>query len=100
MKISSSRTPRLLSYSASNLLQFLLFLLFSFIICTICCCFYVCVQVCSQTEESIGAVETIINNFKNDENHGNSLNSVKNIPVIVCMNKMDSKTLGDDVEGR
>lgn len=45
-------------------------------------------------------METIINNFKNDENHGNSLNSVKNIPVIVCMNKMDSKTLGDDVEGR
>jgi hypothetical protein len=45
-------------------------------------------------------VETIINNYKNDENHGNSLNSVKHIPVIVCMNKMDSKTLGDDVEGR
>jgi hypothetical protein len=68
--------------------------------CNFFYCINVCIQVCSQTEESIGAVETIINNYKNDENHGNSLNSVKNIPVIVCMNKMDSKTLGDDVEGR
>ena len=45
-------------------------------------------------------MEAIINNYKIDENNGNGLNSVKNIPVIVCMNKMDSKALGDDVEGR
>lgn len=57
-------------------------------------------KVCNQTEESIGAVETIINDFQNGENNENTSNSGKNIPIIVCMNKMDSKALGDDVEGR
>lgn len=57
-------------------------------------------KVCNQTEESIGAVETIINDFQNGENNQNTSNSDKNIPIIVCMNKMDSKVLGDEVEER
>lgn len=57
-------------------------------------------KVCNQTEESIGAVETIINDFQNNDNYENASNSGTNIPIIVCMNKMDSKVLGDDVEER
>ena len=48
---------------------------------------------CNQTEESIGAVETILNRYKGEDNH-------KNIPIIVCMNKMDSATIQDGLQER
>ena len=46
---------------------------------------------CSQTEESIGAVETILQNYRETQNNRYSLHTEKHIPIIVCLNKMDSK---------
>lgn len=62
---------------------------------------------CNQTEESIGAVETVLQNYRNedqDENenqdndngNGNSSISDKNIPIIVCLNKMDSNKFTEE----